>query len=167
MIRRTPRSTRTDTLFPYTTLFRAIQARAAAVGAGALADVLRQFLAHRGRFGLPVAALQVRHDALELVLALGAAAGVGEVAEGDRVLAAAEQHRLARLFGKFVPRRVDAEAEVPGQRLAQLAVVGVAAVPAPLGAGGERQFGVHHPARGSEALRDELGRATSRERVCQ
>src|SRR3546814_5361984 len=104
MIRRPPRSTRTDTLFPYTTLFRSdvarggIQARAAAVGAGALADVLRQFLAHRGRFGLPVAALQVRHDALELVLALGAAAGVGEVAEGDRVLAAAEQNRLARLF---------------------------------------------------------------------
>src|SRR3546814_10499795 len=49
-----------------------IEARAAAVGAGALADVLRQFLAHCGRFGLPVAALPVRHDALELVLALGA-----------------------------------------------------------------------------------------------
>src|SRR3546814_983835 len=108
-IRRPPRSTRTDTLFPYTTLFRSflddpgrdlaapagqlhlaeesqrlvdrqhhqvgqrpvgdedvarggIQARAAAVGAGALADVLRQLLAHRGRFGLPVAALQVRSE---------------------------------------------------------------------------------------------------------
>src|SRR3546814_5235776 len=29
MIRRPPRSTRTDTLFPYTTLFRSIKARAA------------------------------------------------------------------------------------------------------------------------------------------
>src|SRR3546814_3727025 len=33
-------------------------------------------------------------------------------------------------------------------------VVGVAAVPAAHGAGGERQFGVHHHARGIEELRD-------------
>src|SRR3546814_4740281 len=78
MIRPPPRSTRTDTLFPYTTLFRS----------------------------------------------------------------------------KFVPLRVDAEAEVPGQRLDQLEVVGVAAVPAAHGAGGEGQFGVHHHARGIEELRD-------------
>src|SRR3546814_19397441 len=32
MIRRPPRSTRTDTLFPYTTLFRSCVARAARVG---------------------------------------------------------------------------------------------------------------------------------------
>src|SRR3546814_2987982 len=32
MVRRPPRSTRTDTLFPYTTLFRSIAARAAADG---------------------------------------------------------------------------------------------------------------------------------------
>src|SRR3546814_7678230 len=36
MIRRTPRSTRTDTLFPYTTLFRSVCA-ARAIGDGALA----------------------------------------------------------------------------------------------------------------------------------
>src|SRR3546814_16418665 len=111
MIRLPPRSTRTDTLFPYTTLFRS------------------------------------------LVLSLGAAAGVCEIAEGDRVLAAAEQHRLARLLGKFVPRRVDAEAEVPGQRLDQLEVVGVAAVPAAPGPGGERRF--------------ENGRTSCRESVLQ
>src|SRR3546814_3839118 len=122
MIRLPPRSTRTDTLFPYTTLFRS------------------------------------------LVLALGAAAGVCEIAEGDRVLAAAEQHRLARLLGKFVPRRVDAEAEVPGQRLDQLEVVGVAAVPAAHGAGGERQFGVHHHARGIEELRDAQAVAAAADR---
>src|SRR3546814_1002417 len=34
MIRRPPRSTRTDTLFPYTTLFRSPQRRLAAAGAG-------------------------------------------------------------------------------------------------------------------------------------
>src|SRR3546814_7291409 len=33
MIRRPPRSTRTDTLFPYTTLFRSIRARIKGVGA--------------------------------------------------------------------------------------------------------------------------------------
>src|SRR3546814_14401048 len=32
MIRRPPRSTRTDTLFPYTTLFRSAQARAEGLG---------------------------------------------------------------------------------------------------------------------------------------
>src|SRR3546814_9107086 len=37
MIRRPPRSTRTDTLFPYTTLFRSMRARLAeALGAGAI-----------------------------------------------------------------------------------------------------------------------------------
>src|SRR3546814_5214606 len=35
MIRRPPRSTRTDTLFPYTTLFRSLQIRDPGVGAGA------------------------------------------------------------------------------------------------------------------------------------
>src|SRR3546814_12178926 len=43
MLRRTPRSTRTDTLFPYTTLFRSVQhvdARAALV-IGEVGDLLR------------------------------------------------------------------------------------------------------------------------------
>src|SRR3546814_1573056 len=38
MIRRPPRSTRTDTLFPYTTLFRS---EAVAVGCGGAADTVR------------------------------------------------------------------------------------------------------------------------------
>src|SRR3546814_7791335 len=38
MIRRPPRSTRTDTLFPYTTLFRSVQARRA-MGHGVLAHL--------------------------------------------------------------------------------------------------------------------------------
>src|SRR3546814_1542459 len=40
MIRRPPRSTRTDTLFPYTTLFRSRRARLAADGDGVLPDHL-------------------------------------------------------------------------------------------------------------------------------
>src|SRR3546814_16689121 len=39
MIRRPPRSTRTDTLFPYTTLFRSIQVRLHVTGAARIAVV--------------------------------------------------------------------------------------------------------------------------------
>src|SRR3546814_13822198 len=41
MIRRPPRSTRTDTLFPYTTLFRSMFGTAAAVGSSLEAGTLR------------------------------------------------------------------------------------------------------------------------------
>src|SRR3546814_11192624 len=41
MIRRPPRSTRTDTLFPYTTLFRAMRARQV----GSAERILRSYLA--------------------------------------------------------------------------------------------------------------------------
>src|SRR3546814_16692832 len=57
MIRRPPRSTRTDTLFPYTTLFRSVGAWA---GAGA-----RNFNAH-----LPVLVVQYAFLALGLLLGL-------------------------------------------------------------------------------------------------
>src|SRR3546814_14450104 len=40
MRRRPPRSTRTDTLFPYTTPFRAHQARAGQITASCISDVL-------------------------------------------------------------------------------------------------------------------------------
>src|SRR3546814_6812900 len=48
MIRRPPRSTRTDTLFPYTTLFRslALAAQGGEVGAGAGAVLEQARLAH-------------------------------------------------------------------------------------------------------------------------
>src|SRR3546814_12426838 len=52
MIRRPPRSTRTDTLFPYTTLFRSVlHARIERAGAGAEADAVdvRRIEAVRGR----------------------------------------------------------------------------------------------------------------------
>src|SRR3546814_4359884 len=50
MIRRPPRSTRTDTLFPYTTLFRSGRAGAVHRGAGGPVRLLHQRLDHdRGR----------------------------------------------------------------------------------------------------------------------
>src|SRR3546814_7730754 len=48
MIRRPPRSTRTDTLFPYTTLFRSFLA-GGAVGAAVFAAGVHQDLLHGGR----------------------------------------------------------------------------------------------------------------------
>src|SRR3546814_5336594 len=44
MIRRPPRSTRTDTLFPYTTLFRSIQRSLGALGATAIVIIGMGFL---------------------------------------------------------------------------------------------------------------------------
>src|SRR3546814_13541644 len=41
MIRRPPRSTRTDTLFPYTTLFRSLHSVAIGQGSGHFADQVR------------------------------------------------------------------------------------------------------------------------------
>src|SRR3546814_5717424 len=42
MIRRPPRSTRTDTLFPYTTLFRSLNARTVAYSVEQTRDLLRE-----------------------------------------------------------------------------------------------------------------------------
>src|SRR3546814_13071455 len=48
MIRRPPRATRTDTLFPYTTLFRSLGAR---VEVGEMIAPFLDRAAHRGNFG--------------------------------------------------------------------------------------------------------------------
>src|SRR3546814_5814052 len=74
MIRRPPRSTRTDTLFPYTTLFRSLQADAAGANQpqnGRLADVdvpAEHRDAGEGRHDL-------RHDAVGHNLRTGSAGG--------------------------------------------------------------------------------------------
>src|SRR5207342_2047152 len=121
----------------------AIQARAAAIDTGSLADVLRQLLAHRRGFGFPVAALQVREDALETVPALATAAGIGEIAEGDRLLATAVQDRLTHAFAEVLPGGVDAETVMARQRRDQLEVIRIAPIPAAHGTGGERQIRMH------------------------
>src|SRR3546814_1712534 len=50
MYRRPPRSTRTDTLFPYTTLFRSRHGRALAFAARQLAGLVLQSMAEADRF---------------------------------------------------------------------------------------------------------------------
>src|SRR3546814_11907291 len=62
MIRRPPRSTRTDTLFPYTTLFRSI---AETPSAGSGAWTLQAFLGEIEHFGTHTALLAVKGGAVE------------------------------------------------------------------------------------------------------
>src|SRR3546814_12644767 len=59
MIRRPPRSTRTDTLFPYTTLFRSVDRAMVAAGA-----------AHLSMIGEPEAAVGVEDDVIRTFEAL-------------------------------------------------------------------------------------------------
>src|SRR3546814_9686557 len=49
MIRRPPRSTRTDTLFPYTTLFRSKPIASFGDSAARFSDIVLQILRHGGR----------------------------------------------------------------------------------------------------------------------
>src|SRR3546814_3321351 len=75
MIRRPPRSTRTDTLFPYTTLFRSRRHEAGDAGA-VLGDRHRHLAAGAG-----------------IAVADQAAVGlVGDVPEGDAGLGRSEEH---------------------------------------------------------------------------
>src|SRR5690606_3753011 len=118
--------------------------------------------------GLAVTALQVRHHALEAMPALVPGTALGDVGEGDLVLATTEQHRLPHVLGQLVPGRVDVEAVVPGQRLDELEVVRVAPVPAAYGAGRQGQLGMHHHAAGVEVLghaQPVAGRARTRRGV--
>src|SRR3546814_13534721 len=88
MIRRPPRSTRTDTLFPYTTLFRSLHP-AALPGAGALlpdgaagaGDRRPAAQRSRGHCG---GAPDARRATVALVVLVGAAAGHGAVGAAVR-----------------------------------------------------------------------------------
>src|SRR3546814_15039545 len=91
MIRRPPRSTRTDTLFPYTTLFRSDLRRAAGdddLGVGVLAPCLADRLA-RLALGLAGDGAGVHDDGVVESCRLGVAAhdfgfvGVEAAAEGE------------------------------------------------------------------------------------
>src|SRR3546814_19661585 len=83
MIRRPPRSTRTDTLFPYTTLFRSIEAVGRQLGIGGFAepdaDIVEPLA--RDAFGERIADL--RHD----VFGEHAPLGADTVREADGVIA--------------------------------------------------------------------------------
>src|SRR3546814_11945111 len=113
MIRRPPRSTRTDTLFPYTTLFRSLD-----VGEG----VRAAFLADEQRVALGVVARAVggsRHldqaavgvlaavgaDALADDLALGALADVDHLGAGVGLLAVVGERDRVELAGRVVAQQ--------------------------------------------------------------
>src|SRR3546814_12693810 len=92
MIRRPPRSTRTDTLFPYTTLFRST--RLAALGhAGAIEAAAHRVVAHTRQI-LDAAAADQHHGVLLQVVPFTAdvaddleavgQAHLGDLAQGDR-----------------------------------------------------------------------------------
>src|SRR3546814_17411465 len=88
MIRRPPRSTRTDTLFPYTTLFRSdLLAQPAAVGVAALDR----------RLDIAALALDVRQQQLELLLRPELAAQIHVLLLAVLVLDRGDQ-RLELLF---------------------------------------------------------------------
>src|SRR3546814_18261912 len=89
MIRRPPRSTRTDTLFPYTTLFRSRAAMDAGVASRPIDDFdayrqrLQQFVYHSGTLMKPIfaAARKLAPDKSSIVFAEG---------EEERVLRAVQ-----------------------------------------------------------------------------
>src|SRR3546814_10869442 len=76
MIRRPPRSTRTDTLFPYTTLFRSARVSAAD---------LRAFLAHRRGQGLDNASAARELSAVRGFLTFATGEGATTRLKGPRV----------------------------------------------------------------------------------
>ncbi len=90
----------------------AAQTGAVAIGARLGAQVLGQFLAHALGLGLPVAAFQVRQDALERMLAAHHVATIVEVAERYVVLAGAAEDQLAVWFLQLFKRLVEIDAVV-------------------------------------------------------
>src|SRR3546814_10383393 len=79
MIRRPPRSTRTDTLFPYTTLFRSDRLRALEECRSLLAPLDRQELLTGAEIAAPVSSEDMDTDALMAELA--GAAGDSEITD--------------------------------------------------------------------------------------
>src|SRR3546814_6373942 len=114
MIRRPPRSTRTDTLFPYTTLFRS-------VGEGELVGIVVVFAAGAlepgvvGAEGQPVerAAVPVELDRIVLGggdLAMGALGALEGVGRAQRVLVVQAPVGAGRELVQFAVQRQVADA---------------------------------------------------------
>src|SRR3546814_9934833 len=77
MIRRPPRSTRTDTLFPYTTLFRSVDQR----GTGGVEGAA---LAERGAGAVAVPAVDYLLNIGLVARGKAEAGGIDQVAQGNR-----------------------------------------------------------------------------------
>src|SRR3546814_18058125 len=132
MIRQPPRPTRTDTLFPYTTLFRARDARVVDLSAGTLLRILhyhvRGLLRDHDRRRIGVAGGEGRHDrgiddpqplepvSPSLLVHHGSGpgahlAGAARVGAGLRVLTRGLQQRI--VAGATPPRRPHPPAASP------------------------------------------------------
>src|SRR6185437_8008610 len=103
-------------------------------------QIFGQLLAHHDRIGLAIAALEVRDDALERVLARHRLAAVGQILEGDLFLVAAVQDHLLDALRQLVERLVQIEAVMLAEALQHLEIELVAAVPALDRARGEREL---------------------------
>src|SRR3546814_16932768 len=86
MLRRPPRSTRTDTLFPYTTLFRSPEAPFPRALDEAVA-VVRWLRANGARLGIDRERIAIGGDSAGANLALTAAIDLRDAGEGDAVKA--------------------------------------------------------------------------------
>src|SRR3546814_17248804 len=104
MLRRPPRSTRTDTLFPYTTLFRSVH----------LANDRRQGAGHPQ--GQPAPAVVVERDAAAAHARRIDVRALGPVADARVVLSAADHVQV-----EFGARRLQALHELAAGRAAVLA----------------------------------------------
>src|SRR3546814_7456642 len=109
MLRRPPRSTRTDTLFPYTTLFRSMRAAALRVDLRTLGQRQRHFAAMAHRVALPAQRHLRQADA-----------------RARRGNAAATAYRLRHQAKSAVAGRADAQHGVVDHDLVRVAVVGAA-----------------------------------------
>ena len=75
---------------------------------------------------------------LEGMLARDFPAAFGEITESNLFFAASVQHGLLHRVGQFLPRRIDIDAVVFGQRQDQLEVMRVASIPTTYRAAGQR-----------------------------
>src|SRR5579885_623799 len=130
-----------------------IQPRPVTGRAGLAGQEPRQVLAHHVGVRLLVAALHVPEHALEGVFLAARAAGM-QVGEFDDLPAAAVQDDFTDALRQITERRVDVKTIMRGQRLDELEVIGIAAIPAADGAAGQAQFRVLHDALRIEELDD-------------
>jgi hypothetical protein len=126
------------------------QARAVALRAGLVVEVLRELFAHHHRIGLAVASLEVGQDALEGVLAGQRLAAVGEVRERNFLIPRAIQDQVLHPLRQLRERAVDVEADEFGEARQELEIELVAPVPAADRARGERELRKCHHALGIE-----------------
>ncbi len=128
------------------------QPRPFATGARLVAEVFRQFFAHRVGFGLAVAAFHVGDDAFERMFAAGLGAAFVQINEFDFLVAAAVQNHLADLGRHVLEGVFHVEAVMARQRLQHVEVIHVAPVPAADRAAGEAQGGIDDHSRRVEEL---------------